>query len=307
MTAGFAVWVTGPDDGAVADVARAIAACLRARQVPTETLDAGTPGIEALWGDGLVGRVAFVASTLARHGVATVIAVPGDRRAERHHVRTLIERMIEVYVRPASGNIRPGYEPPARPEVEIVAPETSAGTGVERTLRTLEILKLLPADAGTAYSEEEEREEGHDHGRRRVQPDQQRPGQRPAHAGVFLPAALTEDANPPTRTPDSKWFDTLNQRLPVIWRGEKQAAVLLKEIQPEVQKSLDQAKGAAANAAPEPSPDPTKVYDIPIEKSPIRGRRMPRSPSSSSPTSSVRTAPKRSRCSSRSCRRIRRT
>jgi len=158
VTAGFAVWVTGPDDGAVAGVARAIAARLRARQVPTETLDAGTPGIEALWGDGLVGRVAFVASTLARHGVATVIAVPGDRRAERHHVRTLVERMIEVYVRPAREDIRPGYEPPARPEVEIVAPETAAGTGIDRTLRTLEILKLLPADAGTAYSEEEERE-----------------------------------------------------------------------------------------------------------------------------------------------------
>ncbi len=50
-------------------------------------------------------------------------------------------------------------------------------------------------------------------------------------------------------------------------RGDKE---ILAKID-AVQKSLDQAKGAAANAAPEPTPDPTKVYDIPIEKSPIRG------------------------------------
>src|SRR5436853_2819160 len=50
-------------------------------------------------------------------------------------------------------------------------------------------------------------------------------------------------------------------------RGDKE---ILAKID-AVQKSLDQAKGEAANAAPEPTPDPTKVYDIPIEKSPIRG------------------------------------
>ena len=50
-------------------------------------------------------------------------------------------------------------------------------------------------------------------------------------------------------------------------RGDKE---ILAKID-AVQKSLDQAKGAAANAAPEPTLDPTKVYDIPIEKSPIRG------------------------------------
>jgi multiple sugar transport system substrate-binding protein len=78
------------------------------------------------------------------------------------------------------------------------------------------------------------------------------PGQRPEHAEVFIPAALAEEANPPTRTPDSKWFDTLNQRLPVIWRGEKPAAALLKQIQPEVQKALDEAWGALAPAFESP-------------------------------------------------------
>ena len=155
MSAGFTVWVTGPDEVPLLDVADAIAARLRARRVPTETLDGRTPGIEALEGDRLAGRVAFVASTLARHGVATVVAVPADRRADREHARTLLERMIEVYVRSAGGVPRPGYEPPERPEVEIVAPEPG---GVDRTLRTLEILKLLPPGGDTPYSEEEERE-----------------------------------------------------------------------------------------------------------------------------------------------------
>ncbi len=38
-----------------------------------------------------------------------------------------------------------------------------------------------------------------------------------------------------------------------------------------VQKSLEQARGAGAKAAAEPTPDPSKVYDIPLEKSPVRG------------------------------------
>jgi multiple sugar transport system substrate-binding protein len=65
------------------------------------------------------------------------------------------------------------------------------------------------------------------------------PGQRPAHAGVFIPAALYERPFPQTQTPDSKWYDTLNQRLAAVWNGEKPAEQLLKEIQPEVQKALD--------------------------------------------------------------------
>ena len=155
MSAGFTVWVTGPDEVPLMDVADAIAARLAARGIPTETLDGRTPGIEALWGEGLVGRIAFVAFTLARHGVAMVVAVPADRRAERAHARTVLERMIEVYVRPASAVPRADYESPERPEVEITTPEA---VGVDRTLRTLEIMKLLPPGGDTPYSEEEERE-----------------------------------------------------------------------------------------------------------------------------------------------------
>jgi len=157
VSTGFTVWVTGPDEVPLVDVADAIAARLRAR-LATETLDRRTPGIEALSGDGLVGRVAFVAAALARHGVTTVVAVPADRRAERDRARGLLGRMIEVYVRPAAGVPRPGYEPPERPEVEIAAPEPAPGGGVDRAVRTLEVLKLLPPGSETPYSEAEERE-----------------------------------------------------------------------------------------------------------------------------------------------------
>jgi len=83
------------------------------------------------------------------------------------------------------------------------------------------------------------------------------PGQRPAHAEVFIAAALAERPFPTTRTPDNQWYDTLNQRLAAVWRGEKSAATLLKEIQPEVQKSLDDAwrpldAGHAENSASTP-------------------------------------------------------
>src|SRR5947207_12444888 len=50
-------------------------------------------------------------------------------------------------------------------------------------------------------------------------------------------------------------------------RGDKE---ILAKID-AVQKSLEQARGAGAKAAAEPTPDPSKVYDIPLEKSPVRG------------------------------------
>ena len=153
----FSVWVTGPEQGAVEAFAEELARRLAAHRMAVEVLDRRTPGIDALAGEGLERRAAFVAGLLARHGVAVVLALPVAARAARERVRAELGRMIEVYARPVH-EATTGYEPPERPEVEIAVPEPSPGAGVEQALRTLELLDLLPRGEDRAYSEEEERE-----------------------------------------------------------------------------------------------------------------------------------------------------
>ena len=153
----FSVWVTGPEQGAAEAIGEELARRLAARRVAVEVLDPRTPGIDALAGEGIERRAAFVAGLLVRHGVAVVIALPAAR-AMRERVRAELGRMIEVYARPAHESAGTTYEPPERPEVEITVPEPAPGAGVEQALRTLEVLDLLPRGEERAYSEEEERE-----------------------------------------------------------------------------------------------------------------------------------------------------
>jgi len=154
----FSVWVTGPEQGAVEAIAEELARRLAARPMAVEVLDRRTPGIDALAGEGLERRAAFVAGLLARHGVAVVVALPVATRAARERVRAELGRMIEVYARPVHEAAGTTYEPPERPEVEITVPEPTPGAGIEQVLRTLEVLDLLPRGDDRAYSEEEERE-----------------------------------------------------------------------------------------------------------------------------------------------------
>lgn len=151
MEQGVAVWVTGADGGACLAVAQAIADRLERRHVATELIAPGTPGIETIAGAEMDRRAAFAASCLVRHGVATVVAVPSHRRAERDAIRAAVGRLIEVYV-PGGGVA--AYEPPDRAEVEGSDPRTTA----DRTLRTLELLGYLRTGDDPAYSAEEERQ-----------------------------------------------------------------------------------------------------------------------------------------------------
>jgi len=149
---GFTIWVTGPDPRALEACADGIAAQLAARRLPVETLDARTPGIDTLAGEGMDRRLAVVAGLLARHGVATVIALPASRAA-RDAARATLGRMIEVHVL-GLGPVPAGHQAPERAEVEIAASE---GAALDRVLHTLEVLGLVAPGEQSAYSEEEER------------------------------------------------------------------------------------------------------------------------------------------------------
>lgn len=157
MGLGFTVWVTGPDEHAVGGIAESIAARLAARHVPVELLDTRTPGVDAISGPNAGACIAFVAGALTRQGATVVVGLPAPGRACRERARADLGRMIEVYVRPL-GRESAGYEAPLRAEVEITMPEPEPGAGVERALRTLEVLELLPPVERTAYSKDEERE-----------------------------------------------------------------------------------------------------------------------------------------------------
>src|SRR5215470_11864647 len=139
---GVAVWVSGPNDAAVARVAAAVTDRLARRHVTAELIDARLPAIEPLAGPDLDRRVAVVARFLVRNGVSVVAAVPSPSRAARDEIREAVGRLIEVYVAVAGG--RSDYEPPARAEVQVDFPESELDAACERTLRTLEVLHYLP-------------------------------------------------------------------------------------------------------------------------------------------------------------------
>ena len=156
MDYSFTVWVTGPHAADVQTVADELARRLLLRHVPLEVLDARTPGIEALAGADVERCAAVVAGALARHGIATLVALPAPSRAGRERARAALPHMIEVHV--TGEDIPAGYEPPERCEVEIIIPEPGVSAGAGQVLRTLEVLELLPREEDSAYSEEEERE-----------------------------------------------------------------------------------------------------------------------------------------------------
>jgi hypothetical protein len=147
----FTVWITGPEPHALETLADDLVRQLAARDVPAEVIDGRTPGAAQLHDPGTA--VVMLAAALARHGVTTVVALPGTR-AQRAQARAALGRLVEVAV-PASVPAGGAYEPAERAEVQA-APDDRGG--VERVLRTLEVLRLLPPHDARAYSEEEERE-----------------------------------------------------------------------------------------------------------------------------------------------------
>ena len=150
----FTVWVTGADTDAVRAVAADIGRRLTARNIPAEVLDHVACGVDAV--DAPVERVVtFAAAALARHGVATVVALRADARGVRERARAAIPRVIEVWVRTTGA---PGYEAPDRAEVEVTLPEPHPGAATDATLHTLEVLGFLPRRPAESYSDEEERQ-----------------------------------------------------------------------------------------------------------------------------------------------------
>src|SRR5262245_57119719 len=118
----FVVWVSGPARPDVEAVIDALGSRLAARHAALETLDERTPGIAVLAGDEIAARVTFIAEILVRHGVGVLVGVPATREA-REQARAHVGRLIEVWVHAEEAAAPPDYQPPERPEVEIITPD----------------------------------------------------------------------------------------------------------------------------------------------------------------------------------------
>ncbi|ADU51742.1 sulfate adenylyltransferase [Thermaerobacter marianensis DSM 12885] len=185
---GVTVWFTGLPGAGKSTLAREVAARLRQRGLPVEVLD-GDVLRQGLCRDlgfspddrrRQVERAAWVAGTLTRHGIITLVAVIAPYRDSREQARREIGDFLEVYVRAPlevlvardpkglyrkalAGQIQgftgvdAPYEEPERPDLVC---DTSRETVAESTARVLQLLEergyLPPALPATAPARPED-------------------------------------------------------------------------------------------------------------------------------------------------------
>jgi len=175
---GFVVWFTGLSGAGKSTVARALATLLLERGHRLELLDGDEVRTTLSRGlgfsredrDANIARIGYVASRLAAHGVAVLVAAISPYREARDRVRATVDHFVEVhvatpletcadrdvkglYARALAGQIpqftgvSDPYEPPLTPELVL----RTEGEPVERSagqvLACLERLGLTPPGA----------------------------------------------------------------------------------------------------------------------------------------------------------------
>lgn len=174
--AGFTVWLTGVKGAGKGAIARALAAELAHRGLPTELLAGGDIRRNLSQGLGFsredrvanIRRIGYVAKLLTRNGVAVVTTSISPYRQARDECRHSIGRFVEVLVTAppevqAEAEARGGaaafgeadpvglsdpYEPPPHPEVVIQGKTEPPEVSATRIVRRLEELGYLPSDGG---------------------------------------------------------------------------------------------------------------------------------------------------------------
>jgi adenylyl-sulfate kinase len=176
VRAGFVVWFTGLPSAGKSTLARRLEGELQRRGWPVEVLDGDEVRRRLTRGLGFsredrdenVGRIAFVARLLARHGVAAITAAISPYRSARDEARREIGRFVEVYVKCALDTcvqrdvkglyrqalageianftgISDPYEEPTAPEVTVETDRESADESLGRILARLDALGYLRA------------------------------------------------------------------------------------------------------------------------------------------------------------------
>ena len=180
--AGFVVWFTGLSGAGKSTVARVLALRLLERGHRVEVLDGDE--VRTTLSEGLgysredrdtnIARIGYVATKLARHGVAVLVAAISPYREARDRVRGSVDHFVEVhmatsiatcaerdvkglYARAFAGQIpqftgvSDPYEPPVAPEVALHADHEPVECSVRQVLACLERLGLTAAGQAAGH------------------------------------------------------------------------------------------------------------------------------------------------------------
>lgn len=185
---GFTLWFTGLSGSGKSTLARQVEEILLERGVKVEVLDGDVVRTNLSKGLGFskedrdinIRRIGFVCNLLSRNDVVAIAAAISPYKAIRDENRKLIGNFVEIYCKcpvevlterdvkglykkALAGEIKgftgvdDPYEPPDNPEILIETDKETEEESVNKIIRTLELMGLIPAaDAEDEYSEEEE-------------------------------------------------------------------------------------------------------------------------------------------------------
>ncbi|NMB99844.1 MAG: adenylyl-sulfate kinase [Thermoanaerobaculaceae bacterium] len=192
MNKGFVLWFTGLSGSGKSTLSKLVEERLLERGVKVEVLDGDEVRTNLSKGLGFskedrdtnIRRIGYVAKLLSRNGVCAITAAISPYREIRDEVRKSVEEraaFVEVYCecsieklterdvkglykKALAGEIKnftgvsDPYEPPLNPEVVCKTGEESVETSLNKIIKTLEMMKLIPVDPSADYTEEEEEE-----------------------------------------------------------------------------------------------------------------------------------------------------
>jgi adenylylsulfate kinase len=170
---GFVLWLTGLSGAGKTTVAAKLAPMLAERGHRVELLDGDEVRTNLCQGLGFsradrdtnIARIGYVASMLAKHGVAVLVAAISPYRAARDQVRASVDTFVEVYVAtplatcaerdvkglyakalsgqlPNFTGISDPYEPPLAPEIVLHTEVQTVDESVYQILTWLEANQL---------------------------------------------------------------------------------------------------------------------------------------------------------------------
>jgi adenylylsulfate kinase len=161
---GFTIWFTGPGSADRNYLARMVEESLLERGIKVELIAEESAGAALFEGIGssqeereiAAGRAAYVSQLLTRNDVISIVSIDSPYSGTRDEVRDFLGSFCEVHVK---GELPEGcpFEEPSKPEVVVSMDEDGEDKCTSSIVRTLELMKLIPAEETSAeYSSDEE-------------------------------------------------------------------------------------------------------------------------------------------------------
>ena len=184
---GFTLWFTGLSGSGKSTLTQAIEPVLLERGVQVEILDGDEVRTNLSKGLGFskedrdinVRRIGFVANLLSRNGVAAMTAAISPYKEIRDEIRAHTDTFVEVYTecsidelsrrdpkglykKALAGEIKnftgisDPYEAPENPEIVVNTETETLEESLDKIIRSLELMGLIPAGEDNHTSAEEE-------------------------------------------------------------------------------------------------------------------------------------------------------